>query len=54
MPQGCGRPRWQTLAPFWVCAVRDPDGNVIEFSWNQKVFEKIRELWGDQAAETAV
>jgi catechol 2,3-dioxygenase-like lactoylglutathione lyase family enzyme len=30
----------------YICAVRDPDGNVVEFSWNQKVFSKIRELWG--------
>ena len=33
----------------YICAVRDPDGNVIEFSWNQKVFEKIRQLWGETA-----
>ncbi|HEY6378658.1 MAG TPA: VOC family protein [Candidatus Dormibacteraeota bacterium] len=35
----------------YVCAVTDPDGNVIEFSHNQKVFETIRNLWG--AKETA-
>jgi lactoylglutathione lyase len=35
----------------YICAVRDPDGNIIEFSWNQKVFQKIRELWG-QTADT--
>jgi len=31
----------------YICAAKDPDGNVIEFSWNQKVFSTIRELWGD-------
>ena len=31
----------------YICAAKDPDGNVIEFSWNQKVFSTIRELWGN-------
>jgi catechol 2,3-dioxygenase-like lactoylglutathione lyase family enzyme len=31
----------------YICAVSDPDGNVIEFSHNQKVFSTIRELWGN-------
>lgn len=31
----------------YICAVSDPDGNVVEFSHNQKVFSAIRELWGD-------
>ena len=26
--------------------IRDPDGNVIEFSWNQKVYSTVQELWG--------
>ncbi|WP_131768188.1 MULTISPECIES: VOC family protein [Protofrankia] len=30
----------------YICAVTDPDGNVIEFSHNQRVFQTIRELWG--------
>jgi catechol 2,3-dioxygenase-like lactoylglutathione lyase family enzyme len=30
----------------YVCAARDPDGNVIEFSWNQKVYARVQELWG--------
>lgn len=30
----------------YICAVKDPDGNVIEFSHNQKVFSTVRELWG--------
>ena len=31
----------------YICAALDPDGNVIEFSHNQKVFSTIRDLWGD-------
>ena len=31
----------------YICAVKDPDGNVVEFSHDQKVFATIRELWGD-------
>jgi catechol 2,3-dioxygenase-like lactoylglutathione lyase family enzyme len=30
----------------YVCAAVDPDGNVVEFSWNQKVYEAVQELWG--------
>jgi catechol 2,3-dioxygenase-like lactoylglutathione lyase family enzyme len=31
----------------YICALKDPDGNVIEFSHNQKVFSTVRQLWGD-------
>jgi catechol 2,3-dioxygenase-like lactoylglutathione lyase family enzyme len=31
----------------YVCALKDPDGNVIEISHNQKVFDTVRRLWGD-------
>ena len=34
----------------YICAVNDPDGNVIEFSHNQKVFSTIRNLWGNGAS----
>ena len=30
----------------YICALKDPDGNVIEISHNQKVFEAIRNKWG--------
>jgi len=30
----------------YICALKDPDGNVVEFSHNQKVFQTVRELWG--------
>jgi len=36
------------LAPpiGYVCAIADPDGNVIEISHNQGVYAKVREVWG--------
>jgi lactoylglutathione lyase len=30
----------------YICAVTDPDGNVIEISHNQGVFAKVEEVWG--------
>ena len=30
----------------YVCALKDPDGNVIEISHDQKVFVTVRKLWG--------
>ncbi|MHB8528918.1 MAG: VOC family protein [Caulobacteraceae bacterium] len=36
----------------YVCFVKDPDGNTVEFSYDQGVYEKAREVWGagDKAA----
>lgn len=31
----------------YVCALLDPDGNVVEISHNQRVFEEVRTLWGE-------
>ncbi|MFI0423077.1 glyoxalase [Spongiactinospora gelatinilytica] len=31
----------------YVCALTDPDGNVIEISHDQKVYEEVRTLWGE-------
>lgn len=31
----------------YICALKDPDGNVIEISHNQQVFEKVRALWAN-------
>lgn len=33
----------------YICAARDPDGNVIEFSHNQKVFSTIKDIWGGES-----
>jgi len=30
----------------YVCFVKDPDGNTVEFSFDQGVFERAREVWG--------
>lgn len=30
----------------YVCFVSDPDGNTVEFSYDQGVFAKAHELWG--------
>lgn len=30
----------------YLCALKDPDGNLVEFSYNQDVFTTVRELWG--------
>ena len=34
----------------YVCFIKDPDGNTIEFSYDQGVFERAREVWGRAAA----
>jgi lactoylglutathione lyase len=33
----------------FICAITDPDGNVIEISHNQGVYAKVQEVWGDGA-----
>jgi catechol 2,3-dioxygenase-like lactoylglutathione lyase family enzyme len=33
----------------YVCALRDPDGNLVEFSHDQGVFAKVAEVWGGAA-----
>lgn len=30
----------------YLCAARDPDGNVVEFSHGQGVYEKAHDVWG--------
>ena len=31
----------------YICALKDPDGNVIEISHDQKVFSSVRDKWGN-------
>lgn len=31
----------------YICMLNDPDGNLVEFSFDQGVYEKAREVWGD-------
>ncbi|MDQ3177217.1 MAG: VOC family protein [Actinomycetota bacterium] len=33
----------------YVCMARDPDGNLVEFSFDQGVYETARRIWGDAA-----
>ena len=30
----------------YICFLRDPEGNIVEFSYDQGVYEKAREVWG--------
>ncbi|HLX77857.1 MAG TPA: VOC family protein [Acidimicrobiales bacterium] len=36
------------MAPHvgYICSCKDPDGNIVEFSYNQKVYSTIQGLWG--------
>jgi catechol 2,3-dioxygenase-like lactoylglutathione lyase family enzyme len=34
----------------YVCFIKDPDGNTIEYSHDQGVYEKAREVWGRKPA----
>lgn len=31
----------------YICALKDPDGNVVEISHDQRVFGTVREKWGN-------
>jgi lactoylglutathione lyase len=33
----------------YICALRDPDGNIVEFSFDQGVYAKVREHWSTPA-----
>ncbi len=30
----------------YICFLKDPEGNTVEFSYDQGVYEKAREVWG--------
>lgn len=30
----------------YVCFIKDPDGNTVEYSYDQGVYEKARDVWG--------
>jgi catechol 2,3-dioxygenase-like lactoylglutathione lyase family enzyme len=46
--EGClAWPPAQMPAPIgYICALTDPDGNMVEFSYDQGVYAKAREVWG--------
>jgi hypothetical protein len=31
----------------YICALKDPDGNVVEISHDQRVFDSVRAKWGN-------
>jgi catechol 2,3-dioxygenase-like lactoylglutathione lyase family enzyme len=31
----------------YICALTDPDGNMIEFSYDQGVYATVQEVWGN-------
>ena len=33
----------------YVCFIKDPDGNTVEYSYDQGVYEKARSAWGKEA-----
>jgi len=50
---GClGMPPTMMPPPIgYICMLRDPDGNTVEFSWDQGVFVTARERWGPNTNE---
>lgn len=46
--EGClvWEPQWMPDPIGYICACTDPDGNMIEFSFDQGVYEKAQEVWG--------
>lgn len=41
-------PPVQMPAPIgYICFVEDPDGNTIEFSYDQGTYQTVRDTWGD-------
>ena len=34
----------------YICFLRDPEGNMVEFSYDQGVYEKVKEIWGRKTA----
>lgn len=45
---GClGMPPTEMPPPIgYICMLRDPDGNTVEYSYDQGVYTKAKEVWG--------
>ena len=41
-------PEWLPAPVGYICMLRDPDGNLVEFSYDQGVYETARRVWGTQ------
>jgi hypothetical protein len=31
----------------YICALKDPDGNVVEISHDQQVYNSVQRIWGN-------
>jgi lactoylglutathione lyase len=51
--EGCLAWEPQQLPPpiGYVCALTDPDGNMVEFSFDQGVYAKVHEVWGNPPSD---
>ncbi len=51
MAAGClAMPSTQMPAPVgYICMLNDPDGNTVEFSWDQGVYATAHERWGKRS-----
>jgi len=38
--------KWMPAPIGYICMLSDPNGNLVEFSYDQGVYEKAREVWG--------
>jgi catechol 2,3-dioxygenase-like lactoylglutathione lyase family enzyme len=38
--------QWMPPPIGYICMLEDPDGNLVEFSYDQGVYERVREVWG--------
>lgn len=49
---GClGMPPTMMPPPIgYICMLRDPDGNMVEYSWDQGVYATVRDRWGRPTA----
>lgn len=52
--EGClsWEPQWMPAPIGYICALTDPDGNVVEFSFDQDVYATFEELRSSAAAAT--
>lgn len=33
----------------YICMLRDPDGNTVEYSWDQGVYTTVQQKWGESS-----
>jgi lactoylglutathione lyase len=42
--------KWMPAPIGYICMLSDPDGNLVEYSYDQGVYETARKVWGAQAS----